>query len=87
MLAVIIKLFYDIDVLDEDNIIAWYGKSATEESLTDKERAIRSTVTIIIFINIYLNISMIYIISLKFKILMILLYFLIYLFFYYRPYH
>lgn len=43
MLAVILKIFYDIDVLDEDNIIQWYGKSATEESLTEKERAIRTT--------------------------------------------
>jgi len=44
MLAVILKIFYDIDVIDEDNILLWFEKSADEESLNDKEKAIRSTV-------------------------------------------
>jgi len=43
MLAVILKLFYDIDVLDEDNIIYWYGKAQSEDSLTENEKAIRTT--------------------------------------------
>jgi len=43
MLAVILKLFYDIEVIEEDDIIYWYNNASSEDSLTEKEKAIRAT--------------------------------------------
>jgi translation initiation factor eIF-2B subunit epsilon len=43
MLAIILKLFYDIEVIEEDDIIYWYNNASSEDSLTEKEKAIRAT--------------------------------------------